>query len=30
MAEGLLGHWGGPGIGLVIERDGVLMDVDLE
>ena len=30
MAEGLLGHWGGPGIGLVIERDGVLMDVELD
>lgn len=30
MVSGLLGHWGGPGIGLVIERDGVLMDVDLE
>lgn len=30
MAGGLLGHWGGPGVGLVIDRGGVLMDVDLE
>ena len=30
LASGLLGHWSGPGVGLVIDRDGVLMDVELE
>ncbi len=30
LAAGLLGHWGGPGVDLVIDRDGVLMDVELE
>ena len=30
LAAGLLGHWGGPGVDLVIEREGVLMEVELE
>lgn len=30
LASGLLSHWGGPGVGLVVAREGVLMDVALQ
>ena len=30
ITDAVLDHWGGPGVGLVVDRDGERVDVPLE